>query len=106
MASGRQGLIRWWWWRQGRSVGDHVSVWLSVVLLLFVAHNAAAGDAMMRPTTVATYGGQSRNNSRGGFVYTQRNNHANISELLDNLLRGYDNSVRPEFGGKVRPRSA
>lgn len=31
---------------------------------------------------------------------TQRNNHANISELLDNLLRGYDNSVRPDFGGK------
>ncbi|XP_055907991.1 gamma-aminobutyric acid receptor alpha-like [Eupeodes corollae] len=30
---------------------------------------------------------------------TQRNNHANISELLDNLLRGYDNSVRPDFGG-------
>lgn len=31
---------------------------------------------------------------------TQRNNHANISELLDNLLRGYDNSIRPGFGGK------
>ncbi|XP_055691528.1 gamma-aminobutyric acid receptor alpha-like [Lutzomyia longipalpis] len=31
---------------------------------------------------------------------TQRNNHANISDLLDNLLRGYDNSVRPDFGGK------
>lgn len=31
---------------------------------------------------------------------TQRNNHENISELLDNLLRGYDNSVRPDFGGK------
>lgn len=31
---------------------------------------------------------------------TQRNNHANISELLDNLLRGYDNSIRPDFGGK------
>ncbi|XP_039964652.1 gamma-aminobutyric acid receptor alpha-like isoform X2 [Bactrocera neohumeralis] len=30
---------------------------------------------------------------------TQRNNHANISELLDNLLRGYDNSIRPGFGG-------
>lgn len=30
---------------------------------------------------------------------TQRNNHENISELLDNLLRGYDNSVRPDFGG-------
>uniref|UniRef100_A0A1B0C824 Putative secreted protein n=1 Tax=Lutzomyia longipalpis TaxID=7200 RepID=A0A1B0C824_LUTLO len=29
---------------------------------------------------------------------TQRNNHANISDLLDNLLRGYDNSVRPDFG--------
>lgn len=32
---------------------------------------------------------------------TQRNNHANISELLDNLLRGYDNSIRPGFGGKT-----
>lgn len=30
---------------------------------------------------------------------TQSNNHSNISELLDNLLRGYDNSVRPGFGG-------
>lgn len=30
----------------------------------------------------------------------QRNNHQNISNLLDNLLRGYDNSVRPDFGGK------
>ncbi|XP_043266670.1 gamma-aminobutyric acid receptor alpha-like isoform X2 [Venturia canescens] len=30
---------------------------------------------------------------------TQSNNHGNISELLDNLLRGYDNSVRPDFGG-------
>ncbi|KAH8259186.1 hypothetical protein KR026_000494 [Drosophila bipectinata] len=30
---------------------------------------------------------------------SQNNNHANISELLDNLLRGYDNSVRPGFGG-------
>ncbi|XP_071439192.1 gamma-aminobutyric acid receptor alpha-like [Hetaerina americana] len=29
----------------------------------------------------------------------QRNNHRNISDLLDNLLRGYDNSVRPNFGG-------
>ncbi|XP_025992309.2 gamma-aminobutyric acid receptor alpha-like isoform X2 [Solenopsis invicta] len=30
---------------------------------------------------------------------TQSNNHSNISNLLDNLLRGYDNSVRPDFGG-------
>ncbi|XP_018331768.1 gamma-aminobutyric acid receptor alpha-like [Agrilus planipennis] len=29
----------------------------------------------------------------------QRNNHQNISTLLDNLLRGYDNSIRPGFGG-------
>ncbi|XP_060531978.1 gamma-aminobutyric acid receptor alpha-like isoform X2 [Cylas formicarius] len=29
----------------------------------------------------------------------QRNNHQNISSLLDNLLRGYDNSIRPDFGG-------
>ncbi|CAG9854553.1 unnamed protein product [Phyllotreta striolata] len=29
----------------------------------------------------------------------QKNNHQNISTLLDNLLRGYDNSVRPDFGG-------
>lgn len=30
----------------------------------------------------------------------QQNNHRNISTLLDNLLRGYDNSIRPGFGGK------
>ncbi|XP_035894192.1 gamma-aminobutyric acid receptor alpha-like [Anopheles stephensi] len=35
----------------------------------------------------------------GAIRLTQRNNHANISELLDNLLRGYDNSIRPDFGG-------
>lgn len=35
----------------------------------------------------------------GQIQLTQRNNHANISDLLDNLLRGYDNSVRPDFGG-------
>ncbi|KDR19290.1 Gamma-aminobutyric acid receptor alpha-like [Zootermopsis nevadensis] len=29
----------------------------------------------------------------------QLNNHRNISEILDSLLRGYDNSVRPDFGG-------
>ncbi|XP_063224961.1 gamma-aminobutyric acid receptor alpha-like [Bacillus rossius redtenbacheri] len=29
----------------------------------------------------------------------QMNSHRNISQLLDNLLRGYDNSVRPDFGG-------
>lgn len=34
------------------------------------------------------------------LVKTQKNNHQNISNLLDNLLRGYDNSVRPDFGGK------
>lgn len=30
---------------------------------------------------------------------TQSNNHSSISDLLDNLLRGYDNSIRPDFGG-------
>ncbi|XP_050299183.1 gamma-aminobutyric acid receptor alpha-like isoform X2 [Anthonomus grandis grandis] len=29
----------------------------------------------------------------------QRNNHKNISGLLDSLLNGYDNSIRPNFGG-------
>lgn len=33
---------------------------------------------------------------------TQSNSHANISNLLDNLLRGYDNSIRPDFGGEYR----
>ncbi|XP_062562938.1 gamma-aminobutyric acid receptor alpha-like [Armigeres subalbatus] len=42
------------------------------------------------PTTVAV---------DGAIRLTQRNNHGNISELLDNLLRGYDNSIRPDFGG-------
>lgn len=37
--------------------------------------------------------------TRCGNIKTQRNNHQNISNLLDNLLRGYDNSVRPDFGG-------
>ncbi|KAL7293830.1 hypothetical protein TKK_0012888 [Trichogramma kaykai] len=40
-------------------------------------------------------GGSNRNRLK----LRQSNNHANISELLDNLLRGYDNSVRPDFGG-------
>jgi hypothetical protein len=31
----------------------------------------------------------------------QFNNHRNISEILDGLLRGYDNNVRPDFGGKI-----
>ncbi|XP_075213762.1 gamma-aminobutyric acid receptor alpha-like [Lycorma delicatula] len=30
---------------------------------------------------------------------SDRNHHKNVSELLDNLLRGYDNSIRPGFGG-------
>lgn len=30
----------------------------------------------------------------------QRNKHENISQLLDDLMRGYDNSVRPDFGGE------
>ena len=37
--------------------------------------------------------------NKGRAKLTQSNNHSNISELLDNLLRGYDNSVRPGFGG-------
>lgn len=41
------------------------------------------------------------NNTRTLLYNTQRNIHANISELLDNLLRGYDNSVRPDFGGNA-----
>nr|CAI5860492.1 unnamed protein product [Callosobruchus analis] len=28
----------------------------------------------------------------------QKNNHQNISILLDSLLSGYDNSIRPDFG--------
>lgn len=36
----------------------------------------------------------------GANTKTQKNNHQNISTLLDNLLRGYDNSVRPDFGGE------
>lgn len=37
---------------------------------------------------------------------TQKNNHQNISTLLDNLLRGYDNSIRPDFGGKQQENSS
>lgn len=55
-------------------------------------------------TTVAAADGKVPNNNTRALLYnTQRNIHANISELLDNLLRGYDNSVRPDFGGKVDP---
>lgn len=50
-------------------------------------------------TIHAAYGSV-HNNSRALLYNKQRNIHANISELLDNLLRGYDNSVRPDFGGK------
>lgn len=39
------------------------------------------------------------NLNKTSIKLTQHNNHANISQLLDNLLRGYDNSVRPDFGG-------
>uniref|UniRef100_A0A6P7FJ33 Gamma-aminobutyric acid receptor subunit alpha-5-like n=1 Tax=Diabrotica virgifera virgifera TaxID=50390 RepID=A0A6P7FJ33_DIAVI len=35
----------------------------------------------------------------GTGTLSQQNNHKNISLLLDNLLRGYDNSIRPDFGG-------
>ena len=35
------------------------------------------------------------------ILLRQQNNHKNISELLDNLLRGYDNSIRPDFGGEL-----
>ncbi|XP_021920170.1 gamma-aminobutyric acid receptor alpha-like [Zootermopsis nevadensis] len=37
--------------------------------------------------------------STGRQQMAQLNNHRNISEILDSLLRGYDNSVRPDFGG-------
>ncbi|XP_052844212.1 gamma-aminobutyric acid receptor alpha-like [Drosophila gunungcola] len=49
-----------------------------------------------------TMGSQSHTSSSSSVPsswLTQSNNHANISELLDNLLRGYDNSIRPDFGG-------
>nr|XP_023025829.1 gamma-aminobutyric acid receptor alpha-like isoform X1 [Leptinotarsa decemlineata] len=36
-------------------------------------------------------------NRNAGFP--QNNNHKNISSLLDHLLNGYDNSVRPDIGG-------
>lgn len=29
----------------------------------------------------------------------QSNSHRDVSDLLDNLLKGYDNSIRPDFGG-------
>lgn len=38
------------------------------------------------------------------FNPPQKNNHQNISTLLDNLLRGYDNSIRPDFGGNYLGR--
>lgn len=35
-----------------------------------------------------------------GTLKTQMNTHQNISDILDNLLSGYDNRIRPDFGGK------
>lgn len=49
---------------------------------------------------IATIGSANTKSTTNVMHLTQRNNHANISELLDNLLRGYDNSIRPGFGGK------
>lgn len=49
---------------------------------------------------IVVIGTANSNSSTTVMHLTQRNNHANISELLDNLLRGYDNSIRPGFGGK------
>ncbi|KAK6619652.1 hypothetical protein RUM43_012409 [Polyplax serrata] len=34
-----------------------------------------------------------------GTLKTQMNTHQNISDILDNLLSGYDNRIRPDFGG-------
>lgn len=71
-------------------------------LLWFLLHLILAQHVA---TVHAVYGSVSvQNNSRALLYNKQRNIHANISELLDNLLRGYDNSVRPDFGGKFWPR--
>ncbi|KAL9909739.1 gamma-aminobutyric acid type A receptor subunit Grd isoform 1-T6 [Glossina fuscipes fuscipes] len=63
---------RWWFW-----LNRYWSCWIWILISVHVV--MAAGYPHLR--------------------LTQRNNHANISELLDNLLRGYDNSIRPDFGG-------
>ncbi|XP_069677742.1 gamma-aminobutyric acid receptor alpha-like [Periplaneta americana] len=58
---------------------------LSAALLIFLASIDLLATFALQPS--------------GALQTQQFNNHRNISELLDNLLRGYDNSVRPDFGG-------
>lgn len=85
MAPGHRGwtvtLAPPWWWQWW--------CWLLFSFPYLFVHNTYAAHT------------SGRNNTRALLYNAQRNIHANISELLDNLLRGYDNSVRPDFGGKV-----
>ncbi|CAH0382998.1 unnamed protein product [Bemisia tabaci] len=43
--------------------------------------------------------GNFRISSQNKFGFYRTNPHKNISDLLDNLLAGYDNNIRPGFGG-------
>ena len=72
-------------------------------LLLLTHVTTKLNGGGVSATLTATLGSTTprSNNTRALLYNTQRNIHANISELLDNLLRGYDNSVRPDFGGNV-----
>ncbi|XP_058788997.1 gamma-aminobutyric acid receptor alpha-like isoform X7 [Phymastichus coffea] len=55
------------------------------------------GGQVLAALALALLAGRSR--ASGPVAKHQSNNHGNVSELLDNLLRGYDNSVRPDLGG-------
>lgn len=81
-------------------------VFISITLVLSMRlswnENRSAGGNIGRGSKSGSGGSSGPVGVQAGSYMrmTQRNNHANISELLDNLLQGYDNSIRPDFGGK------
>ncbi|XP_023714026.1 gamma-aminobutyric acid receptor alpha-like isoform X3 [Cryptotermes secundus] len=66
----------------------------AVVIILLASIHLLDTFALqpLSPSSILT--SQTRN-----LQLAQLNNHRNISEILDGLLRGYDNNVRPDFGG-------
>lgn len=80
-------------------------------IILFIAIIDLTNSNYSSNTTITTVGSARETKIRSAtsaamvMRFTQRNNHANISELLDNLLRGYDNSIRPGFGGKLNNKN-
>lgn len=91
-------------------IGNWIIVFIAIIDLansnysfnatITAAGNARDAEATKITSTITT----TANTAAMVMRLTQRNNHANISELLDNLLRGYDNSIRPGFGGKLNKK--